>query len=108
MNAPLSVIISTLREKQAEPSQVEIDAGTMLQELGNVYASVGYVANSISAKCRRHGLTAMLAVLTPETATAVTTALGMLGQVWPQFSDEPFPEMSETAAAAAAPEGDAQ
>ena len=95
MTAPLSAIVDAIASEQPVLTELQIDADTAVQELANVYKGVGYVTNSIAAKCVKHGKTALLGAMDPAVASASATALALLAQVWPSFSDAPFPDMPD-------------
>ena len=94
MGAPLSAIVAAQKQEQTR-TKLQTAADTAVQEIGNVYYSVGYCTESIAEKCREFGMAALLSEMTPEVAKAFSSAMGLLAQAWPAFSDVPFPAMPE-------------
>lgn len=77
----------------------ELAADTMivLQAVGGFYTLIGQAVETISAKCAKHGLPALLAALPEATgdkgaAEKVYNALILLQSLWTQYSDVPMPE----------------
>ena len=95
--APLSTIIDYLRTSANQKTELQMDAETSLQEMGNVYSSIGYIVESISAKCKKHGKLALIASMPAEVGVSFATSLYLLSQIWPSFSSYPFPEMPDEA-----------
>ena len=76
MTAPLSAIVGA-RRTEITKSELQTDAETAVQEVANVYYAVGYCADSISAKCRKHGMDALLATIDPDIAASFSTGIAI-------------------------------
>jgi CII-binding regulator of phage lambda lysogenization HflD len=89
---PLSAITEKVRRPQPVKTEVQLNAETMLQELAIVYTTVGQMVENIAARCRIHGLDALLREI-PDDADNVRAVLKAFAIVWPELSDDPFPEL---------------
>lgn len=106
MTAPLSAIITATRQ-QSTPTELQQAAASCLQDIVQVYYSVGFASNNIAGRYALHGGDAIIAQIAadhdaqalaanPEKdppSVAFRKAMGLLAQVWPSFSDEPFPAL---------------
>lgn len=106
MSAPLSAIITATRQSQT-PTELQQAAAACVKDVANIYGGVGYAANAIAGRYALHGGDAILAQMaqdySPQVAQSFAAALGLLSQIWPQFSDEPFPELPAEAVPVDAP-----
>jgi hypothetical protein len=89
--ALLNDISNAARAAQTLDS-VREDARGLLIDLDTMYSRIGGAADSISQRCARTGLDAILAELGKEVGGSVATFLGQLPTLWAQFSDLPCPE----------------
>ena len=89
--------LKQLADSVAAKDAVESDARIVMQAIGSFYTLIGQASETISAKCAKHGLPAMLAVMPsitgdPDAATKVGSALALLQQLWTNYSDAAMPE----------------
>ena len=92
--------LKQLADAVAAKDEVKADARIVMQAVGSFYTLIGQAAETISARCAKHGLPAMLAVMPEitgdaEATTKVGSALALLQSLWANYSDVTMPEFYE-------------
>lgn len=93
----LTKIITYIRTNTNVKTQLQIDSETALQEMGNIYSTVGYVIESIATKCRTHGKINLINAMPEDLRQSFSEALYLIEQIWPNMSEVEFPNMPDEA-----------
>jgi hypothetical protein len=88
----VAALAAPLSDFRSLPPSLAEEAATVLQDIQRIGEQLRYSAASLSARCHRNGLDAMLGALGPEARQAVTAFLGRLPALWAELLGDALPD----------------